>query len=332
MIISVPSTHRGSRAQRSCSGTGSRVRRTRRVRDTGSFPMADEVVNDWPRYLVKVGRSWGHATPSASDHDHKFRRPAITAALQTGAGYIGAWDHAHARGPHPAAQEEGVGDAALDRVMAPIGLDLGARTPEETRCRSAPRSSPAHRAQGAFAARRRRSHPRLTNQPPREPPTAEGGEHDGLGISGRRAAVAAASRGLGYAAAAARGEGVHVALCSRDPTDRGRATSIGHDAFPSRPTSHANGRGFVDAPRRARWHRHLGDERRRAPPGTSRRPASTNISRARAELPVRDRDVRRRSPAMREQQWGSGGDHVDRRAPAIPQLICRTRRAGATGS
>ena len=49
-----------------------------------------------------------------------------------------------------------------------------------------------------------------------------------LGISGRRAAVAAASRGLGYAAAAAlAGEGVHVALCSRDADAASSRTGSG---------------------------------------------------------------------------------------------------------
>ena len=72
-----------------------------------------------------------------------------------------------------------------------------------------------------------------------------------LGISGRRAAVAAASRGLGYAAAAALAdEGVHVALCSRDSgAIAAAASSIGHDAVPlTADVSTANGaRGFVDA-------------------------------------------------------------------------------------
>jgi len=99
------------------------------------FPMADEVVNDWPhRYLVKVGEELGpRDAVCVLTHDHKFDVPAITAALETEVGYIGAMG---SRRTHTdrvrRLKEEGVDDAALDRVMAPIGLDLGARTPEET--------------------------------------------------------------------------------------------------------------------------------------------------------------------------------------------------------
>ena len=99
------------------------------------FPMADEVVNDWPhRYLVKVGEELGpRDAVCVLTHDHKFDVPAITAALETEAGYIGAMG---SRRTHTdrvrRLRKEGIDDAALDRVMAPIGLDLGARTPEET--------------------------------------------------------------------------------------------------------------------------------------------------------------------------------------------------------
>jgi xanthine dehydrogenase accessory factor len=92
-------------------------------------------VNDWPhRYLVKVGEELGQRDAvCVLTHDHKFDVPAITAALDTEVGYIGAMG---SRRTHTdrvrRLREEGVDDDTLDRVMAPIGLDLGARTPEET--------------------------------------------------------------------------------------------------------------------------------------------------------------------------------------------------------
>jgi xanthine dehydrogenase accessory factor len=99
------------------------------------FPMADEVVNDWPhRYLEKVGEGLGpRDAVCVLTHDHKFDVPAITAALDTNVGYIGAMGsrRTHA-GRLERLEREGVDQPALDRVMAPIGLDLGARTPEET--------------------------------------------------------------------------------------------------------------------------------------------------------------------------------------------------------
>jgi xanthine dehydrogenase accessory factor len=99
------------------------------------FPMADEVVNDWPhRYLAKVGEELGpRDAVCVLTHDHKFDVPAIAAALETSVGYIGAMGSR--RTHHDRVRrlaEAGVDEAALKRVMAPIGLDLGSRTPEET--------------------------------------------------------------------------------------------------------------------------------------------------------------------------------------------------------
>jgi xanthine dehydrogenase accessory factor len=99
------------------------------------FPMADDVVNDWPhRYLVKVADELGpRDAVCVLTHDHKFDVPAITAALDTDVGYIGAMGSRRTHTDRIARlRREGVDDAALERIMAPIGLDLGARTPEET--------------------------------------------------------------------------------------------------------------------------------------------------------------------------------------------------------
>jgi len=99
------------------------------------FPMADEVVNDWPdRYLAKIGeRLGGHDAVCVLTHDAKFDVPAIVGALATGVGYLGAMGsrRTHARRVERL-HEAGVTDEQLERVMAPIGLDIGARTPEET--------------------------------------------------------------------------------------------------------------------------------------------------------------------------------------------------------
>ena len=99
------------------------------------FRMADEVVNDWPhRYLAKVAEGLGpRDAVCVLTHDHKFDVPAITAALETDVGYIGAMGSRRTHDDRvQRLREAGVTEAALARVMAPIGLDLGARTPEET--------------------------------------------------------------------------------------------------------------------------------------------------------------------------------------------------------
>jgi xanthine dehydrogenase accessory factor len=99
------------------------------------FPMADDVVNDWPdRYLAKVGERLGPRDAiCVLTHDHKFDIPAIVAACATGVGYLGAMGSRRTHeGRVAKLREAGLSDAEIGRVMAPIGLDVGARTPEET--------------------------------------------------------------------------------------------------------------------------------------------------------------------------------------------------------
>ncbi len=102
---------------------------------TRRFPFADEVVVDWPhRLLEREGATLGPADAvCVLTHDAKFDVPALVAALGTAAGYIGAMG---SRRTHAARverlREAGVDRAGLDRILAPIGLDIGARTPEET--------------------------------------------------------------------------------------------------------------------------------------------------------------------------------------------------------
>jgi xanthine dehydrogenase accessory factor len=99
------------------------------------FPMADEVVVAWPdRHLAEVGPSLGpRDAVCVLTHDPKFDVPAIVSALATDVGYLGAMgsrrttDERNVRLRHA-----GVDDAGVARVMGPIGLDIGARTPEET--------------------------------------------------------------------------------------------------------------------------------------------------------------------------------------------------------
>ena len=99
------------------------------------FPTADEVVCDWPdRYLATVEDELGpRDAVCVLTHDAKFDVPAIVTALGTEVGYLGAMGsrRTHAKRVE-LLRELGVSDAALEQVMAPIGLDIGARTPEET--------------------------------------------------------------------------------------------------------------------------------------------------------------------------------------------------------
>lgn len=99
------------------------------------FPAADEVVNDWPdRHLAKIADELGpRDAVCVLTHDHKFDVPAIMAATATRVGYIGAMGSRRTHAQRiERLREAGITDEALARVMSPIGLDLGARTPEET--------------------------------------------------------------------------------------------------------------------------------------------------------------------------------------------------------
>jgi xanthine dehydrogenase accessory factor len=99
------------------------------------FPMADDVVNEWPdRYLEKIGDELGpRDAVCVLTHDTKFDVPAIVGSLATRVGYLGAMGsrRTHERRTQRL-REAGVTDEGLARIMAPIGLDIGARTPEET--------------------------------------------------------------------------------------------------------------------------------------------------------------------------------------------------------
>ena len=99
------------------------------------FPMADELVVAWPdKYLDEQGPSLGpRDAVCVLTHDPKFDVPAIVGALATEVGYLGAMGSRRTSDDRDARlRAAGVDDARLDRVMAPIGLDIGARTPEET--------------------------------------------------------------------------------------------------------------------------------------------------------------------------------------------------------
>ena len=102
------------------------------------FPEADEVVVDWPhRYLgaeAEAGRVGPRTVLCVLTHDPKFDVPLLEVALRLPeVAYIGAMG---SRRTHEdrldRLREAGVTDEEIDRLSSPIGLDLGARTPEET--------------------------------------------------------------------------------------------------------------------------------------------------------------------------------------------------------
>ncbi len=97
------------------------------------FPDADEVVVDWPhRYLARTPVD-ERTVICVLTHDPKFDVPVLEVALRTPAGYIGAMGSRRTHEDRLARlREAGMAEDELARLRSPIGLDLGARTPEET--------------------------------------------------------------------------------------------------------------------------------------------------------------------------------------------------------
>jgi xanthine dehydrogenase accessory factor len=105
---------------------------------TSRFPEADEVVVDWPhRYLAaeeEAGRVDARTVIAVLTHDPKFDVPLLEVALRLPeVAYVGAMG---SRRTHEdrldRLREAGIDDKEIERLSSPIGLDLGARTPEET--------------------------------------------------------------------------------------------------------------------------------------------------------------------------------------------------------
>jgi xanthine dehydrogenase accessory factor len=97
------------------------------------FPEADEVIVEWPHRYLQGAPVDERTVICVLTHDPKFDVPLLEVALRTPAGYIGAMG---SRRTHEdrldRLRQAGLTDAELARLRSPIGLDLGARTPEET--------------------------------------------------------------------------------------------------------------------------------------------------------------------------------------------------------
>jgi xanthine dehydrogenase accessory factor len=101
------------------------------------FPGAEEVVVDWPhRYLqqeVDAGRVDGRTVVCVLTHDPKFDVPLLEIALRLPLAYLGAMGSRRTNDDRMQRLKElGFTDADLARLRAPMGLDVGGRTPEET--------------------------------------------------------------------------------------------------------------------------------------------------------------------------------------------------------
>jgi xanthine dehydrogenase accessory factor len=102
------------------------------------FPDADEVVVDWPHRYLAAERDAGRVDPrtvvTVLTHDPKFDVPLLEVALRLpDVAYVGAMGSRRTHDDRVLRlREAGLTEEELARLSSPIGLDLGARTPEET--------------------------------------------------------------------------------------------------------------------------------------------------------------------------------------------------------
>jgi xanthine dehydrogenase accessory factor len=97
------------------------------------FPEADEIVVDWPHRYLESTDVDGRTVLCVLTHDAKFDVPLLELALRLPVAYIGAMGSRRTHEDRNARlREVGVTELELARLRSPIGLDLGARTPEET--------------------------------------------------------------------------------------------------------------------------------------------------------------------------------------------------------
>ncbi|HST46350.1 XdhC family protein [Jatrophihabitans sp.] len=97
------------------------------------FPDADEVIVDWPHRYLAGTETDERTVICLLTHDPKFDVPLLELALRMPLAYIGAMGSRRTHDDRlQRLRELGLTEAELARLRAPIGLDIGARTPEET--------------------------------------------------------------------------------------------------------------------------------------------------------------------------------------------------------
>jgi xanthine dehydrogenase accessory factor len=96
------------------------------------FPTADQLIVAWPDEAIAQMKIDSSTYVAILTHDPKFDIPALKALSTTHPRYIGSMGSRETRKQHFAElRAAGVSEEFLARVHGPIGLDLGARTPEE---------------------------------------------------------------------------------------------------------------------------------------------------------------------------------------------------------
>jgi xanthine dehydrogenase accessory factor len=97
------------------------------------IPSADRLIVEWPDEALAQVEPDHQTAVVVLTHDDKFDEPALKGALETEAFYVGALgSRRNQERRRERLLEAGVSEEALDRIMGPCGLDIGADTQEET--------------------------------------------------------------------------------------------------------------------------------------------------------------------------------------------------------
>ena len=122
------------------------------------FPDADELIPLWPDEALSGASLDAYSVVLTLIHDPKFDVPALEHALRSGASYVGALG---SRSTHEARKkrlrDKGFSEDDLARIRAPIGLDIGACTPEEIALAILAEVVAVRRGRGGGALRDRRA-------------------------------------------------------------------------------------------------------------------------------------------------------------------------------
>ena len=96
------------------------------------FPDASRIIHAWPDEALAQVPLESYSSLVVLTHDPKFDVPALACGLRSQARYVGAQgSRSTHEGRKQQLRQQGFTDADLARIRAPIGLDIGSRTPAE---------------------------------------------------------------------------------------------------------------------------------------------------------------------------------------------------------
>lgn len=99
---------------------------------TARFPQADEIVVEWPHVALATKQITSNTYVAVLTHDAKFEEPLLPLLLRSSSPYIGVIGSKRTQALRlQRLRDQGFGDQDLQRVRGPVGLDIGAVTPEE---------------------------------------------------------------------------------------------------------------------------------------------------------------------------------------------------------